>query len=787
MHASESLADLPEALPLRRVSPAWRILAVLETLVLIGLVLLVCVLGIALLQRRVQPTVFAAPTMPPATPPMFGLMPPPSVEETDDPNLPYPVVEDLRAPAREREPAGRDTARQRFLARSEEIWQNPKGHFPSVVIVSPDGQALAYPAGNHVMAGPFLEPKLVGSAAETDAAMAGGMGSGRMMMPGVRIPQANSETARVRRVAGAPVWSADGQQVFFATAGGTVWRGGHNSTSDRLPFRGAAPAPVPNDVNAVIVVRSQAGAKADSAGLAAPADRSEVVQINLLDKSSRILLPASSSVWTHLALSPDGTRLALVGDRGVESMQPKQWRVFVMELKENAEPKALTRPAKTIGPVCWTPDGQAVVYARSQNPPPAEFWDEEHAGLFRDVDLFHYDLAAGRETRLSRGGSCYSPSMDRTGNLHFVAWLPDRSTSNVRLKRMPLKEALAFAAREPDPPTRDTAGWAALAEQVMREVKANDTPPTAELMGRLGAAFSTTFRTRFRSEPPTSIEGFDQLRKEVQGLHLSTVTSQQLAIVLAAAEGEFLRQQGRAHWALGKGPLVPSSESSESDSPFGVVIVPFRSLSAVRSEDATRHETSDSLAAIMRKALGRTVVLSNDASAGRAAVEALADADLARGAALLKDGKPEEGVALLLALTKKKGYERNDSLALHVGKLLYDHSRKKPLIDLMAERGGEPFDTRKFNLWGLALLLPKQTKDDPDFSPQDAIEKFRSAIRCDLQFGPAYLNLAEAYRQTNNHSAARSCLLRYLDLMPNGPYATDAQHRLGELLDDRDN
>ncbi len=85
----------------------------------------------------------------------------------------------------------------------------------------------------------------------------------------------------------------------------------------------------------------------------------------------------------------------------------------------------------------------------------------------------------------------------------------------------------------------------------------------------------------------------------------------------------------------------------------------------------------------------------------------------------------------------------------------------------------QPYDARKFNLLGLGQLGQ---------NPSDAANSFKSALRCDLHYGPAYLNLAQAYQNTNNPAAAAQCLQRYLQLFPAGPLARDAQRRLGALL-----
>src|SRR5262249_9583793 len=134
-------------------------------------------------------------------------------------------------------------------------------------------------------------------------------------------------------------------------------------------------------------------------------------------------------------------------------------------------PRPVTPPAAAVGPVCWTPDGKGLVYARSQHPLPPETWTEGTAGMYRSLDLFLWDLEADRETRLSRGGGNHSPSMARDGGLHYPAWVNAPAGVNARLRRLPLTEARAFAAEAPAPPARDEAAWAALAEAVLKRAE----------------------------------------------------------------------------------------------------------------------------------------------------------------------------------------------------------------------------------------------------------------------------------------------------------------------------
>jgi hypothetical protein len=74
----------------------------------------------------------------------------------------------------------------------------------------------------------------------------------------------------------------------------------------------------------------------------------------------------------------------------------------------------------------------------------------------------------------------------------------------------------------------------------------------------------------------------------------------------------------------------------------------------------------------------------------------------------------------------------------------------------------------KYNLLGLALV---------DSDRRRAIEAFKNALRCNLGFGAAYLNLADAYLGAPDGAAAKLCLERYLELFPQGELAADARRR----------
>jgi predicted Zn-dependent protease len=232
---------------------------------------------------------------------------------------------------------------------------------------------------------------------------------------------------------------------------------------------------------------------------------------------------------------------------------------------------------------------------------------------------------------------------------------------------------------------------------------------------------------------------------------------------------------------MGAGPLVPAVAAGDrpgESNPFGLVLNPFQ---AARGELAPLEEDEEDSAgppAWIRDALvrarGRTLLLTNDPAAAKEALKELGDPDIGRALELFEDKKEREADRLLLDVAGRKKNADNRYLLLHVGKVLYEHGRHEALRKLLEPRVDvEPRDEHRYNLLGLALL---------DSDPGAAALQFKNALRCNLYYGPAWLNLAQAYANGNDRTSAGQCLRHYLRMMPYGPQAEDARQRLA-LLD----
>ena len=130
------------------------------------------------------------------------------------------------------------------------------------------------------------------------------------------------------------------------------------------------------------------------------------------------------------------------------------------------------------------------------------------------------------------------------------------------------------------------------------------------------------------------------------GLDLTPDERDLFALLLGAVEGEYLRgRQKGSDWHIDEGARGGGPVSAENS--FGYAFNPFRPLHAPEKD-----ESPQSLAEVLCRAEGRPIVLSNDATAAKEALDDLVDPDRARGSALLAQDKGDEADRVLLAMTK---------------------------------------------------------------------------------------------------------------------------------------
>jgi hypothetical protein len=759
-------------------APVWQIVAVVAILAAAVLLVLSVGLGATLLSERRQGRLTPNPgAKGPAGLPGAG------EDDGQEPaNPPYPVVQDMRpagppaVPGEEPEAARAKTARERFLALAQEAWEAPEQVFPQEVRVSPDGQQIAYVDRQMLMVGP-----MAGEAQEVNL-------GGAAPHPGRRWPGRPAPGSRGTGVVGAPAWSGDGRRVYFSdTEGGLRRYDVQTHAVDSLPFHGAAPVPLPSDPDRVIFRRSRPAPKLDLPGAPAPPDPQELVLGNVTTGEVRVLLPAGTTEWVPLAVSPDGKRLALSAPVESEDKQPPRRRLFLLDLsaKAPAEPQRVGRPCAMLGPASWSADGKSLVYAHSQQPLPPDCWDAAGSQMWAGVDLFHLDAETGKQIRLSRGGGFGSPALAADGTLFFLVWQHrPNGPFGTHLQRLPLAAAHDFAANEPDRPPRDREAWTKLIDDVLeqarvpREADGDALPP--EVLARVADTFARLSKDRFHVEPPANAASWERQQRELRSLAIPEAARPRFALVLGAAQGEYLRRRHGATWYMGAGPLVPAeapADRPDETNPFGLVLNPFQ---AARSEFAAVEEDEEEpgvpatwLRDALVRAQGRTVLLTNDPAAAKEALKELADSDLGRAAGLYEDKKDAEADRLLLDLVGRKKYADNAYLVLHVGKVLYEHGRLDALRKLLEPRvEAEPRDEHRYNLLGLALL---------ESDPNAAAVQFKNALRCNLYYGPGWLNLAQAYANASDRTSAVQCLRHYLRIMPYGPQADDTRQRLAAL------
>jgi len=634
------------------------------------------------------------------------------------------------------------------------------------VAVAPDGEQVAFFSGSNLVVGPFAKPQSVDL--QPQQPVNRWQRNPAPVMDDV-IPQ------------GAPAWSADSAKVYFASEDGRLrCYSLANQNLEVLPWRGDWPTPV--GANQLLFFRSAAAPKLDAPGAPAAADPVEIVVADLGAKALRSVRKTAPAL-SHPAASPDGKRLAGWSTTTPLNTWPQEHQLQVIDLADGKTARVGAVTTTLPGRIAWTADGTALVYQRDLDAPlpPDYLAGERRHFRFGDAGLFLCRLADGVETRLNRGSGCGLGALTADGGLlYFIAQAPTaRTHGTMRLRRTTLPAVRAFAAATPELPVRTAAAWTLLIQQVCKAANvpadAGQARWTPALMAQLAKHFADLYPRHFKEAPPADPAGFDRQVRETDVLTLDAPTQRRLHLVLGAVRGEYLRTRHGAVWHLSETPgqRGPRADPAE-ESPFAAVVEFARLVNAFDDEDDEDDlPRAPLLEWTVHTAAGRTLLLTNDPARARAAVLKLADPALERGQALLAQGKSAEAEKVLTALLARPPHQTNDHLTLLVGRLLYEADRPAAAAQIMRPACDRaPTDPRKFNLLGLALL-----EDDP----RGAIQAFKKALRCDQHFGPAWLNLAQAYRQAGDTPAAIACLRHYVEAAGYSPLGRDAARRLAAL------
>jgi tetratricopeptide (TPR) repeat protein len=788
--------DYPRIVRSTGVAPFWRALAILAMIAAVGAGFIALVLAIALINRpsTVSPAIAAKPA------PVWGGGPQgingPGAggagddmeEDEKQGNLPFPIVRQVdpdTIPIPGEPPPAQgpgDTPRQRFLGMARDVvWKgNANDYSVTMISVSPDGRFMAVEDSQGLKAGFVGNPASMELVQEGAGPLPpGGMGGG---MGGPAGGPMRGPAKRPWWVAGAPSWSNNGF-MYFAASDGMMRQYDINQRELHVFLHcfGDVPTIDPKDGRTLVYVRSQPVAKTEAPGKPGISDPTEVVCGDINGpKPARVLVRASNRNWTRLALSPDGKRLALIANQPHEKgYYGGRNRVYVMDL-DGGEPTPITPAVMQIGNIAWRADGQGLIYSRGHEALPADYWKEENPWIHQSLDLFHYDLQTMKETRLSRGGGFQCAGIDSQMVIYFRCDVNNAGSHYAQLLKVDLKAAEQFAAAEPEAVLRDVKAWTAVIDQTIREagVEANaaKTKLTAEKMAKMSEAFGRVYRDQFKATAPANLRELDRQGWELNSLVIAGKDRRRFAMVRAAVEGEYLRTKHGAEWRLSEGPpTAPNKnvEEASNDNPFAFVL-DLAGQGNIRvdddeDEDDERPRYFGPLTQQVRQAAGRKLILTNDPSAGKAGAEALADSDLEKGADLLKQRKNAD--ELLKGLVKK--HPKNRFLALHVAKLLLDNQRRDAArAILLEEREPSVLDVQKHNLLGIAWL---------EDAPRTAIEEFQKALGCNPNYGPALLNLSQAYTAVRDYQKAEECLRYYVKRYPGDANAADARRRLADL------
>lgn len=750
------------------VSPLWQVFALLATLGAFLLFIIALALGAALViawrEGRTANRNFVQPAVAVPADAERGWDP-----DEEPPNPPYPLEADLHSnPAEPLDAAVRKdhkTVRDRFVALGEALlWSMPEGVMPYNLKISPDGKHAAFLTGNQFYVGPIDgEPIAI-------------RGEGPFGAPGL--------------FSGRPAWSADGQSLYVADSeGGLFVQNVLFNRLERLGYSGDCPIPVGD--RHLIYRRRRPRLKTDLSFQSARPDPIEVVMLDHATRAVRVLIPNGAPGLEPLCVSPDGRRLVVQASEPTKSNAYEfRQRLYLADLQGEGAVEL-----KPIGPVYlgtaevgWLADGDALLLAYTPQLSPPDRWESN--GPRNGSELYHFDLATEKQTRLSRGGALIAFAGTAADDLFLYVNQQTQPVWTRNLRRVPLATLKKFADEEPERVPREGRDWTALFDRVLEEhcipVEMRASALDAKTVAGLAQSFAAFYREAFDAEPPADPEAWDRLMVELSSLNLPQ--RNRAALVLGAAVGEYLRKEHGAVWSLESEPLPPVEPvviPPTEESPFLDELNPFETMANRFIANEVEEDIDEVyvptlwVRALIQQAEGRTIVMGNTAAALRRGVESLTDPDLKRASELFERKKSEEAEQLLLALLQKPKHTANRLLKLHVARMLCEEERGKAVIALLDPEAGRPLerDARVCNLLGLAVL---------ETDPKRAVEYFHTALRCDLYFGAAYLNMAEAFRRLKNVESATLCLRRYLKLQPYGTYAIDARHRLARLQQEQD-
>jgi hypothetical protein len=708
-----------------RVSPAWRIMAILSFLGLIAMTMLVLpVVAMFVLAGRLRDEEEHLRRTYQTRRPVNHVAPFVHTER----EMLVPEVEEL---AYETPVAA---SAQAFAAIGKEVWTIVGPTALREVVVSNDGRHLAFVEGQHMFAGPIPLPRGI----DFDSVNEPPMNLTEPISPDLNVPIVPGE--------------GSDEFIFRDQLGRFYGLNGASRSVSRLVGNGWFARHVPGKRGLLGYLRGRPQPKWAFPDETPGTDLLEIAEIAadaIPSVSSRSVPPSEG--WSWMTYAPDGKRLALVKNTGSAG---EIW------LSESAEAQftKLDVPPGVQRPLCWSPDGSLLIYCRN------------YRGAA--VDLFQWDLAAKQETRLSRGGNVSSPTITPDGAVFYLILTPKQGKLHHQLVQTTLEDLHAFVKSWPLV-QRDAAFWKKFLDDTGRDDALLAGPPpdagklTLRDLERLADEALRWFDRRFDDlPPPPSVEFFEEVTAEAAQV-LCDDDRDRLALWLGALWGQQLVSASKAAWHLGDGSLFhqPKLEST----PLAHVFNPFA---------AVRARLADPQAAGARRwrrdSAGRFVVLSNDDQAAKAPRDLRHDPDLNQLDAVLK---PPRNVDTLMALLNRLDEKHPDNVAVteYVARRCLSVAPALLVGWLQKQCGRAPRDPRRFNLLGVAYAARNASSPPPPFVgsvPQSvdsmATDAFRQAIRCDRSFEEAYLNLALMHYDSGQLGQGNRIVQQYLERFPEG-------------------
>lgn len=606
----------------------------------------------------------------------------------------------------------------------------------SVHSISPDGQQALVLGGAE---GAFLES--IGDRARIPLARGGKRYGAERPTPGI-----------------AAAWSRDGKQIAYAL--GTAIAVRPIGEGEAVEHRGQAFALAFLADNRLLAVQQIGTGDAD----VLEPRFTRFIQQKLVrfddEDAAKVLLEFPLARFAHLAVSPDGKRLALVTNKDSARTAPRPGNLYVANA-DGSGLRPLTKGPEVILSVAWSDDGRWLHVVRrrdrdtsdgSRSPDPFPPYDRDGYAMEHGAgDLFRISPETGEAENLTRCGMITAAWVQGDFFLLRIAAL-DVPLAQSGIFKISAADLAMAAATLPEPRHGDFQEAArkiaarikaALAPQTLSEVV-----PTPEVIEKLAKTFADT-ATNFLGEPfDFSGASLDSLRRWATALEPTLASEPALVFGMGAYYGETLRKVTRAEWRLEPvaiGDWLPGK--GYAGNALVDVVLPFTDVFRANLRNA-RGQTVY-MEPLSRQREQKLILAYPPAIATRVLREATPKAYLAAQSHFDK-GEIKEGLELFVPLVRE--HANNASLAQDVLELTQT-AGLSALADRLAQTAVDAGSN-------LPVWLIRRADGLIKTDPARALDLYRKAVQAPDVPADAFLKLGKQLAAAGKQPLAEACFRR---------------------------